>query len=123
MTEIPPKETPPREERPDRPAPKRKKVTWKTILTAAVVVVILWQLVHVFVQSQHQNKTSAQRPTAPPSSAKPTPTPTVTIGGHRVAAGGGPLIVLNPGLASPGGQVGVDGSGFAPKTQVIVYLK
>lgn len=123
MTQIPPKETPPREDRPAHKQNKQKKFSWKSILTITVAVVILWQLMHVFVQSQHQNKTTAQRPTAPSSSAKPSPTPTVTIGGHRVAAGAGPLIVLNPGLVAPGGTVGVDGSGFNPKTHVLVYLK
>ena len=121
MTNMPPKQTPPDE---DRPTHKRqKKLNWKTILAIAVAVLVVWQLAYVILKSQHQNKTTAPTPTAPPTHVKPTPTPTVTIGGHRIAAGGGPLIVLNPGLVSPGGTVGVDGSGFNPKTQVLVYLK
>jgi hypothetical protein len=47
----------------------------------------------------------------------------VTLGGRRVAAGSGPLVVLNPGLVSPGGHVGVIGTGFTPKSAVTVYLK
>jgi hypothetical protein len=57
---------------------------------------------------------------APPA---PTPTPTVTLGGRPVSAGGGPVIVLNPGLVAAGGQVGVEGSGFSPRTAVVVLLR
>src|SRR5260370_22347587 len=72
----------------------------------------------------HSNKSSTGAPTKPTApSSKPSPPQTVTLGGHRVAAGAGPLIVLNPGVVSPGGTVGVDGSGFNPKSQVLVYLK
>src|SRR5215472_4917351 len=135
MTEMPPKDTPPREDRSaleqkqeqeqgHKAGQKQKKLTWKTILTVAVVLVIVWQLAHVFTQSHGKSSAGAPpKSSVPSSSPKPTATPTVTIGGHRIAAGSGPLIVLNPGLVSPGGTVGVDGSGFNPKTQVLVYLK
>jgi hypothetical protein len=47
----------------------------------------------------------------------------VTIGGHPVAAGGGPMILANPGMVSPGGMVTIDGSGFTPGSSVSVFLK
>jgi hypothetical protein len=47
----------------------------------------------------------------------------VTIGGHQVAAGGGPMILANPGMVSPGGPVTIEGSGFTPKASVAVFLK
>jgi hypothetical protein len=47
----------------------------------------------------------------------------VTIGGHQVAAGGGPMILANPGMVSPGGPVTILGSGFTPKASVAVFLK
>lgn len=103
---------------------KQKKLNWKSVLTAAVVIVILWQLVHVFTHSHSKSTAGAPKPSSVPSStATSTPVPTVTLGGHRIAAGSGPLVILNPGLVSPGGHVEVIGSGFSPKTHVTVYLK
>lgn len=104
--------------------PKRSRFNWKSVLGAAIALFIAWQLFHVFTQSTGRPSASH---TAAPSSAVPTPvatpTPTVTLGGHRVAATSGPSIVLIPGLVAPGGQVGVDGSGFTPKTSVVVLLR
>jgi len=118
MTEGPQKEPPDS----GRSAKKQKKLNWKSVLAAAVVLLIVWQLVHVFIQSR--GKTSgAPKTTAPTSTPRPTPAPTVTLGGHRVAAGGGPLVLLNPGLVSPGGRVTVIGSGFSPRTSVTVWLR
>jgi hypothetical protein len=119
MTDGPPREPPPGEK---QPAEKKRKLSWKSVLTAVIVLVIGWQLVHVVIQSSGKSS-SGQKTTAPPSTTKPTPAPTVTLGGHRVAAGGGPLVLLNPGLVSPGGRVTVIGSGFAPKTSVVVWLR
>jgi hypothetical protein len=107
--------------------PKRSRFNWnwKQLLGAAVALLIAWQLFHTFIQG-NKSHTSASRTAAPATSAVPTPatpTPTVTLGGHRVAATAGPSIVLNPGLVAPGGQVAVDGSGFAPKTSVVVMLR
>ena len=105
--------------------PKRNGLNWKSLLGVAVALLIAWQLFHVFIQST-SSKTSASHSVSP-SAAVPTPvatpTPTVTLGGHPVAATSGPSIVLDPGLVAPGGQVGVDGSGFAPKTSVVVWLR
>jgi hypothetical protein len=104
--------------------PKRFQLNWKSLLAAAVALFIAWQLFHTFAHSP--SKTAANH-SAAPSSAVPTPvttpTPTVTLGGHRVAATSGPSIVLDPGLVAPGGQVGVDGSGFTPGSSVVVWLR
>jgi hypothetical protein len=102
---------------------KKSKLNWKTLLTVAVTVVILWQLAHVFTASHSKSTAGAPKSSVPSSSPKSTPAPTVTLGGHRIAAGGGPLVILNPGLVSPGGHVAVIGSGFAPRSGVTVYLK
>jgi hypothetical protein len=119
MAEIKPNRTPPD----DRPAKKRKKVTWKSVLGVVVALVIGWQLLHAFIQGQGKNAGKSAPPSASAPAAKPTPTPTVTLGGHRVPAGGGPVIALEPGLVSPGGHVGVAGEGFARKTTVVVSLR
>jgi hypothetical protein len=108
---------------PDKGTPpnKRKKISWKSILGSVVALVIVWQLVHAFTQGHGKN--SGGPPAASSPTSKPTPTPTVTLRGHRVPAGGGPVIALNPGLVAPGGQVGVGGSGFAARTSVTVLLR
>jgi hypothetical protein len=50
------------------------------------------------------------------------PTKIVQFNGRKVPIGTGPVAVLNPGLARPGGQVGVNGSGFDPGARVNVML-
>jgi hypothetical protein len=113
--------------RPDKP--KKSKLNWKSLLAAAVAVVIVWQLYHAFIAGGKSNTGArSQGPSAssgaPQSTPvpKPTPTPTVTLGGHKISAASGPVIVLNPGLVAPGGKVGVVGSGFQPGTAVTVSL-
>jgi hypothetical protein len=102
---------------------RKKKGRWKSILGVAVVLVVLWQIFHVVTQGG--GKTAGSHG-APASSAAPTqratPVPTVTLGGHPVAVGGGPVIILNPGLVAPGGHVAIEGSGFTPRAAVMVWL-
>lgn len=143
MTQMPPKQTPPREDRSaleqnqvqrrQEQAPgqvqgpnqgqKKSGFNWKTLLATAIVIVILWQLAHVFTHSHGKSPVGAPKSSVPNSSATSTPAPTVTLGGHRIAAGSGPVVILNPGLVSPGGHVEVVGNGFTPKTAATVYLK
>jgi len=106
----------------ERPPVKKGKVSWKSILGTIVVLVIVWQLVHVFIQSQGKNAGKAP-PAAKAPTSRPKPVPTVTLGGRRISAGGGPVIALNPGLVAPGGHVGVVGSGFARRSSVVVLLR
>jgi hypothetical protein len=116
----------------DRPAaedssPKRRrKIKWKPVLGAAVALVIVWQLVHVFSQAGGKTASASAAGRSAPArvpALKPTPSPTVTLNGHGVASGTGPVIVLTPGLVAPGGQVGVDGTGFDPGATVTVWLR
>jgi hypothetical protein len=112
--------------------PRKKRSRWKLALGALVAVVVVWQLAHVLT---HIGGGGAASPSATPSGAatpgstarmpavKATPEPTVTLNGHGVASGSGPVIVLNPGLVTPGGQVGVNGSGFQPGAAVTVWLR
>ena len=108
----------------EAPVKRRKKRGWKPALGALVALVILWQLAHVFTNIGG-GKSGAPAPTqgTPMPSITPSPVPTVTLNGHGVAAGSGPVIVLNPGLVTPGGQVGVQGSGFSPGATVTIWLK
>ena len=128
MAEIEPNRTPPDDPRektpPDDPRDKKhKKVTWKSVLGVVVALVIAWQLVHAFVQGQGKTAGKVAPPSTSAPAAKPTPTPTVTLGGRRIAAGSGPVIALSPGLVSPGGHVGIAGQGFARRTTVVVSLR
>jgi hypothetical protein len=111
----------------EAPVKRRKRIGWKKALGVLIAVVILWQLVHVFTHIGGGKAASASGPTpgnpAQMPSVKPTPVPTVTLNGHGVAAGSGPVMVLSPGLVSPGGQVGVHGSGFEPGAAVSVWLR
>jgi hypothetical protein len=93
-----------------------------------VAVVVLWQVAQVFKggksastsASRTQPTASTTSPASPVPSASP---PTrITLGGHSVPAGGQPIILLNPGLVAPGGQVSVQGSGFDPGAMVHVRL-
>lgn len=108
----------------EAPVKRRKRKGWKPALGVLVALVILWQVAHVF-SNLGGGKNGAPGPArnTPMPSLKPTPAPTVTLNGHGVAAGSGPVIVLNPGLVTPGGQVGVLGSGFNPGASVTIWLK
>lgn len=50
------------------------------------------------------------------------PTKIVQFNGRKVPVGAGPVAVLNPALAKPGGQVGVNASGFDKGARVRVLL-
>ncbi|HUC26367.1 MAG TPA: hypothetical protein VMA73_26995 [Streptosporangiaceae bacterium] len=102
----------------------KKKFNWKAVIGVAVAIVIVWQLFHVLTEPSKPASSTHSAASGPASpSVPPTPTPTVTLGGHPVAAGAGPAIVLNPGLVAPGGYVEVEGSGFDPGAMVTVYLE
>ena len=110
---------------PPRGPNRSSRLNWKSLLGVAAALFIAYQLFHTFAESP-KSKTSANHNAAPSTSVPTpvaTPTPTVTLGGHPVAATSGPSIILDPGLVAPGGQVGVDGAGFTPKTSVVVLLR
>ena len=122
---------PPQRNTEGRPPVKRHgNGRWKPVLAAAVVIVIVWQLIQVLTRgggNAVNTSSGGPRPAAKASTSShspaPTPTAGVTLGGQTVPAGGGPIIVLNPGLVAPGGQVGVDGSGFDPGAPVEVRVR
>ena len=109
------------------PDKKRRKIRWKQLIAVAVAVVVIWQVGKAVADSgktTSRNASSKSSPTptfVPPSRA--TPTPTVTLGGQAVSAGGGAVILVNPGLVAPGGVVNIQGSGFDPSASVAVWLR
>src|SRR5215469_9999158 len=111
-----------------KPSPQKPKgFNWKSFLAVVAVVVILWQIFHALANHSGQagrgqaQGTQSSAPSVP--KVKPTPVPTVTLGGHRISAGGGPEIILNPGQVTPGSPVSVYGNGFRPKTPVTLMLR
>ena len=116
-------EGPPPENAPTKRSGKSK---WKPILAGLVVVAIAYEGVHVFNGGGGKavNASSSSSPAASATSPIPRPSPStrVTLGGHSVAAAGQPILLLNPGLVAPGGQVTVQGSGFDPGATVVVRL-
>src|SRR5215469_227944 len=125
-------DAPPRRPSPGPPRPNRSRPTWKSVVVVAVALVIVWQLYHAFTNhkagniarsSQGSNSPASQGQSAAVPSTRPTPRPTVTLGGRPVAGSAGPLIVLNPGLVAAGGQLGVNGSGFRPGGAVTILLR
>jgi hypothetical protein len=112
---------------PENPPTKRSgKSKWKPILAGLVVVAIAYEGVHVFNGGGGKavKASSSSSPSASATSPIPRPSPStrVTLGGHSVAASGQPILLLNPGLVAPGGQVSVQGSGFDPGSTVVVRL-
>ena len=120
-TEGPPPEDPPANQSAKRPG----KSKWKPALAGLVAVAVLYEGVHAFTgHGGKAVKASSSSPSASATSAIPRPSPSarVTLGGHSVAAAGQPILLLNPGLVAPGGQVSVQGSGFDPGSTVVVRL-
>lgn len=113
---------------PQKPSQQnQKKFSWKSFLAVALVLVILWEIFHALANHSGQagrgqaQATQSGAPSVP--KVKPTPVPTVTLGGHRISAGGGAEIILNPGQVTPGSPVSVYGNGFRPKTAVTLMLR
>lgn len=110
--------------RPDKTAPKRR-LNWKKIVMVAAVLVVIGSIVQTVMRSGGGGAANSSRGQSASSAApRPIKTPqaTVTLNGHGVPATGGPMIILNPGLTSPGSKVGVEGSGFDRGATVRVYL-
>jgi hypothetical protein len=105
---------------------KKRKIGWKQLVAVAVAVVIVWQVGKAVSQSGGKATRVSSQSSATPTFVPPTrstPRPTVTLGGRAVAANGGPVILVNPGLVAPGGVVNVQGSGFDPGASVAVWLR
>ena len=99
------------------------KLSWRKVaLVVAGILVVAWLGRGLLPEigtagASKESETEAggpPRPKEPPS--------VVDLDGKKVPAVGGPVAVLNPGLARPGALVGVTGSGFDPGASVQVFL-
>ncbi|MCQ8190919.1 hypothetical protein [Streptomyces rugosispiralis] len=114
---------------------KKKKLTWKTALLALVVFAIVGSLVQVVARGgfggaldttgsgggsapKKEHHSRQQQEIRPPKQPK-----TIKLGNQRVPQASGPIIVINPGLVTPGGSAAVEGGGFDKKATVDILLK
>ncbi|WP_445515282.1 hypothetical protein [Streptomyces sp. NEAU-174] len=120
----------------DTPAgDKKKKLTWKTVLLALVVFAIVGSLVQVVARGgfggalnttgsggggapKKEHHSRQEQQIRPPKQPK-----TIRLGNQRVPQASGPIIVINPGLVTPGGSAAVEGGGFDKKATVDILLK
>ncbi|MFJ9012547.1 hypothetical protein [Streptomyces canus] len=97
----------------------------------AVALVVVGSLVQVIAKSggfggalnttgdKNENRKSAPKEVKTPSQ-KPK---SVELGNRKIPRQSGPIIVLNPGLVTPGGKATVEGAGFDAKSTVDLLLK
>ncbi|HEX6471512.1 MAG TPA: hypothetical protein VF069_20590 [Streptosporangiaceae bacterium] len=106
----------------------KKRLNWKTVLLAAVVLLIVGSLIQSVLRSfgpgasgggSARNGEESQ-PKQVPTQQQPR---MVRIGNRLVPGAAGPIVVLNPGLVAPGGRANLNGSGFDPGAFVDVRLQ
>lgn len=104
------------------------KWTWKQILVVTVVALAVISIARSILPSSGGKDAvdltgqGSGRTTEVKVPEVRQPTKIVRFNGHKVPVGAGPVAVLNPALAKPGGQVGVNGSGFDKGARVDVML-
>jgi hypothetical protein len=99
---------------------KRRKLRWKPIVGAIVALAIGWQVFQVLGKG---DAGAASQPSASSTSSTSTSPTRVKIGDRTVLGAGAPIILLNPGLVAPGGQVTVQGGRFTPGATVDVEVR
>jgi hypothetical protein len=92
------------------------------ILVAGVVVISLGRSLLPFGDFMGASGKGRDGNAAAPPVPKQTPQRIVEFNGKKIPIGEGPVAVLNPGLARPGGKIGVNASGFDPGHRVQVLL-
>jgi hypothetical protein len=103
------------------PSLRMPKWSWKKIALALVGALIVFSVVRSLLPSSGDAIDSGEG--GGETHAKPQqPQRTVVLDGKKIPIGGGPVALLNPGLARPGAKVGVNASGFDPGSTVSVVL-
>lgn len=109
----------------------KKRLNWKTVLLAAVVLLIVGSLIQSVVRSFGPSGPGGGGGSAGnnPQEANPGQNTTqqrprmVRLGNRLVPGAAGPIVALNPGLVAPGGPANLNGSGFDPGAFVDVRLQ
>jgi hypothetical protein len=119
--------------RPEDAERKKPRFTWKRVLMLAIALVVVGSLVQVIAKSGGfggaLNTTGGKSGTenrkgAPKEIKSPAQKPkTVHLGGQKIPRESGPVIVVNPGLVTPGGKAMVQGAGFDAGSGVDLLLK
>jgi hypothetical protein len=101
--------------------PSWKKLSWKRVALVSVGILILVYLGRSLLGGfgNGAGDITGQGGKQTPS---PKPEKTAEINGQGVPINQGPVAVLNPGLAGPGGKVGVNATGFDPGAAIQVLL-
>ncbi|MGY6024580.1 hypothetical protein [Streptomyces spinosirectus] len=97
----------------------------------AIALVVVGSLVQVVAKSggfggalSTTGGKSGQKKGAPKEIKTPTQKPkSVKLGEQNIPRESGPIIVVNPGLVTPGGKATVEGAGFDAKSTVDLFLK
>jgi hypothetical protein len=109
-------------------ASKRPQRPWKRALIVVVAVLVVISLGRSLIPLGGSGPSplnimgAGREGTTTKAPPVQKPTKIVKFNGKKVPIGEGPVAVLNPGLARPGGKVGVNGSGFDPGARVNVLL-
>lgn len=99
----------------------QRQWTWKKILLIAVGVLVVGSVGRALLPFDEEGAVDVTGEGSSEHEVQQKPQ-TVTLNGKKVAIGGQPVIVLNPGLVRPGAKVGVTGSGFDPGSVVDVQV-
>ncbi|MFI5679802.1 hypothetical protein [Streptomyces cellulosae] len=109
---------------------KKGRFTWKKVLLLAIALVVVGSLVQVIAKSGGFGgalNTTGGKPgqkDAPSEVRTPTRKPkTVELRGQKIPRQAGPIIVVNPGLVTPGGKATIQGAGFDARSTVDLLLK
>jgi len=107
--------------------PKKRRRGWKLLLVGVAALIAAAVVFQVFGQGSMNlpavlKSKSTTTPVPVPTQATPTvPVRTTPVGTQSVTTGA--LILLNPGVVRQGVSMGVDGSGFDPRTGIDLFIK
>jgi hypothetical protein len=129
--DIPESSTNTEQSPPEGEEQKKRRFGWKKVLMIAVALVVVGSLVQVIAKSGGfggaLNTTGDNRENSksdPEKIKKPAQKPkTVDLGEQKIPRESGPIIVVNPGLVTPGAKATIEGAGFDAKSTVDLFLK
>lgn len=128
--DIPENSADPGSSRPEGEGRGKQRFTWKRVLMIAIALVVVGSLVQVVAKSGgfggalSTTGDKGGHKSAPKEIKTPTQKPkSVKLGAQNIPRESGPIIVVNPGLVTPGGKASVEGAGFDAKSTVDLFLK
>jgi hypothetical protein len=101
---------------------KKPNWSWKQLLLAAIGLLVVVSIGRAVIDGFGKGAVDVTGQGGNSEAQTPSPQRTVEIDGKGIPVNSGPVAVLNPGLARPGGTVGVNATGFDPGASVEVLL-